>query len=120
MSIRKSPPLFKLVSRLIRIGADGGPDGSFEGKGAPGKTVPIGRPPKVGSRDEVMWWSTVGCFASHAELWRRLAERPEGRYLILEDDATLRKGWRQRLTTIFESDLIPDKNWDICIYSTLV
>ena len=113
MSIRKSPPLFKLVSRLIRIGADGGPDGSFEGKGAPGKTVPIGRPPKAGSRDEVMWWNTLGCFASHTELWRRLAERPEGRYLIMEDDARLRKGWRQRLSTIFESNLIPDKDWDI-------
>ena len=113
MSIRNSPPLFKLMSRLVRIGADGGVDGSFEGKGAPGKTEPIGRPPKAGSRDEVMWWNTLGCFASHTELWRRLAERPEGRYLIMEDDARLRKGWRQRLSTIFESNLIPDKDWDI-------
>ena len=112
-SIRKSPPLFKLASRLIRLGADGGADGSFDGKGASGKTEPIGRPPKSGSRDEILWWNTVGCFVSHTELWRRLAEKPEGRYLILEDDAKLGKGWRERLVTIFESDLIPDKNWDI-------
>ena len=107
------------MSRLIRIGADGGPDGSFEGKGAPGKTVPIGRPPKAAHVMRSMWWSTGVASQSRGAL-RRLAERPEGRYLILEDDATLRKGWRQLLTTIFESDLIPDKNWDILVYSTLV
>ena len=113
MSIPKSPSLLKLVSELVHIGADGGKDGSFGGKGASGKTRPIGRPPKSGSPGEVFWWNTLACFASHALLWRRLADRPEGRYLIMEDDATLRKGWRERLVKIFQSNLIPDENWDI-------
>lgn len=88
-----------------------GSDGTFEGKGGSG-TRPVGRPPISGSPFEVTWWKTLGCFASHTLLWRRLASRPEGRYLILEDDASLREGFQKRLETIFYNNLIPD-DWDI-------
>eukprot|EP00939_MAST-03C_sp_MAST-3C-sp1_P004200 g4200.t1 len=109
------PKLRKLVDRFVRIGATGGEDRSFEGRGAIGKTRPVGWPPSQSNSPSEFkrWWGAIGCFVSHAYLWERVGvQLREGRYLILEDDAVLREGWRERLSEAFEGGHVPD-DWDI-------
>ena len=50
----------------------------------------------------------IGCYASHLSLWLELASKPEGHYLILEDDVRVDKGFDRRLQLIFDGvDTLP-------------
>ena len=56
----------------------------------------------------------MGCALSHLEVWMKLAnERPEiNSYLILEDDARLQPGWRDKWEKIQAHDCMP-VDWDV-------
>lgn len=56
----------------------------------------------------------MGCALSHLEVWMKLAnERPGiNSYLILEDDARLQPGWRDKWEKIQAHDCMPE-GWDV-------
>ena len=56
----------------------------------------------------------MGCALSHLALWMQLANENPGinSYLILEDDARLQPGWRDRWEKIQEHDCMPE-DWDV-------
>jgi len=56
----------------------------------------------------------MGCALSHLEVWMKLAnERPGiNSYLILEDDARLQPGWRDKWEKIQAHDCMP-ADWDV-------
>jgi GR25 family glycosyltransferase involved in LPS biosynthesis len=58
--------------------------------------------------------SVMGCALSHLEVWMKLAnERPGiNSYLILEDDARLQPGWRDKWEKIQAHDCMP-ADWDV-------
>jgi len=57
---------------------------------------------------------TMGCALSHLELWFKLSreEKDSAAYLILEDDAVLSPGWKEKVITALAEKHIPD-DWDV-------
>jgi GR25 family glycosyltransferase involved in LPS biosynthesis len=56
----------------------------------------------------------MGCALSHLALWMQLATEKEDihNYLIMEDDARLEPGWRERWEKIYKHNCMPD-DWDV-------
>lgn len=62
-----------------------------------------------------MMKGAIGCYLSHIEAWRRIAECPDGLYAVLEDDAWFLPEFRSCLSrniSTLRNRTIP---WDICM-----